>query len=190
VSGFGHITLGAEGLNNEAVDSGQDSSGWNIPAILLETLPFALASASTNGEVLQPYLDVIELGSDLRKGPILGSSTSMNALDKWHSQVSGFPESQLEFESTGADERLDKVKDWLNDSLEMMGEIDSMAVSRDSFYTLDPVYEIAKELSNAIKVVLSELERPDLGSSAPGQRRFEAGSANGSTQSTIKRTQA
>lgn len=190
VSEFGQITLGAEGLNNEAVDSGQDSSGWNIPAILLETLPFALASASTNEEVLQPYLDVIELGSDLRKGPILGSSTAMNALDKWHSLEPGFPESQLEFEGTGADERLADVKNWLSASLEMMGEIDSMPIARENFYTIDPVYEIAQELSSAIKIVLSELDRPDLGSSMPGQKRFEAGSGNGSGQPTIKRTQA
>lgn len=190
VSVFGQVTLGADELNNEGQDTGQDSSGWNIPALLLESLPFALASASTNGEVLQPYLDLIELGSDLRKGPILRSSTDMNALDKWYSQEGGFPQSQLDFTDSESEDKLENVRDWLNATQEMLSEIDATAISRENFYTIDPVYEIATELADAIKVVLAELERPDLGSSNPGQKRYEAGGATIGDQTRIKRTQA
>jgi len=189
---FGPVTLGATALNLAATDTGQDSSGWNIPAILLESLPFALASAATNESLLQPYLDLIDLGSDLKEGPILSEIDGMNALDLWFLASERLPNSQLRFmeqTQTGA-ERLEATKDWLSESIEMLRQIDSIKITEQNFYSIDPVFEIASELIAAGTVVLRELNRANLGQPASQGSIFAATRGEAAPHNSIFRTEA
>jgi len=191
-SSFGPVTLGATALNLVATDTGQDSSGWNIPAILLESLPFALASAATNESLLQPYLDLIDLGSDLKEGPILSEIDGMNALDLWFLASDRLPNSQFRFmeQTRPGAERLEATKTWLSESIEMLKQIDSIKLTEQTFYSIDPVFEIASELISACTVVLRELNRANLGRPASPGSFFSPKMGESAPHNSIPRTEA
>jgi hypothetical protein len=167
-SAFGSGTLGAQRLGLEG--KGDDSSGLNIPVILLETLPLALANASADINSLQPYLDLIELGFDIKKvGGV--EAHKMTGLDLWFMGQQKWPESQLSFKNedgsivptTDMNARRKWAHEWLDRNIEYLEGIDSKRITEGNFWALNPEYELARELIAAAKMVQQELESPNLG---------------------------
>lgn len=165
---FGPITLGVKQLGIES--KGNDSSRLNIPAVLLETLPFALASASSDMGLLQPYLDLIEIGLDMKTVGGMASHR-MPGLDLWFVDQKHWPESQLSFKRADAtvvpgsdmESRRQWAINWLTETIVYLEEINSQKVTESNFWHLNPEYEIATELIKAARKVQEELRRPDLG---------------------------
>jgi hypothetical protein len=165
---FGVATLGVNKLG--MVGEGNDSSGLNIPAVLLETLPLALASASSDIGLLQPYLDLIEIGLEMKSvGGV--ESHRMTGLDLWFTNQKHWQESQLSFKrsdgvtipSSDMNERRQWALDWLSQNIEYLQAVDSQKISEQNFWKLNPEYEIARELVQAARKVQAELSRPGLG---------------------------
>jgi hypothetical protein len=168
VSSFGTTTLGVEKIG--LVGRGNDSTGLSIPAVLLETMPLALASASSDMALLQPYLDLIEIGLEMKEvGGV--ENHKLTGLDLWFSKQQQWPESQLSFKNDDGhviptddmDERRDWVLDWLDKTVKYLESIDTQRISEANFWQLNPEYEIAKELIQAAKKVQDELKRANLG---------------------------
>jgi hypothetical protein len=167
-STFSTTTLGVKKLGQDG--KGNSSIGFNIPAVLLETLPLALANASSDMSVLQPYLDLIELGSDMK---VVGGMDShkVTALDLWFVKKQDWPETQLPFQKedgsaisvTDRHSHRGAANDWLEKNHAFLAAVDAQKISEEKFWHLNPEYEIAKELMQAIKKVQEELGRPDLG---------------------------
>lgn len=154
---LGVSKLGASGASN-----------WNIPAILLETLPMALAKINENDQsTWLPYSEVIELGLPIRTNQaLLRWVNGATALDMWHNKSA----SQLGLvsqlsENKGTD--LEACKAYLKSvsanqeakyqKLVNMANIDSVTIE----------VEIAPIMIAAIRSVLDELNHPDLGKAYP-----------------------
>jgi hypothetical protein len=167
-SSFGSGTLGVKKLGLGG--KGDDSSGLNIPAVLLETLPIALANASADMGLLQPYLDLIEIGLEMKTvGGV--ESHKMTCLDLWFSKTQQWPESQLSFKNqdgfvipaSDMNARRNWSNEWLQKNINYLESIDSIRITEANFWNLNPEYEIAKELISAAKKALEELQNPNLG---------------------------
>ena len=168
VSVFSSTTLGVKKIGSDG--RGNDSTGFNIPAILLETMPLALAHASSEISHLQPYLDLIDLGSQMK---VVGGMDShkVTALDLWFAKKQTWPKSQLSFKNQDGqvigDLDMEARRKWAEDYLEknhaFLASVDAQKISESKFGTLNPEYEIARELMKAIRKVQEELSRDDLG---------------------------
>jgi hypothetical protein len=171
-SAFGAATLGVKKLGLQV--RGNDSSGLNIPAVLLETLPLALANASSDLGLLQPYLDCIDLGWETRQTGF--AAEKMTALDLWFSGQQMWPESQLSFRdrdnsvipSADLNARRIWAQEWLGEIINYLESLDSQRITTDNFWSLNPEYEIAKELVEAAKLIQIELANPNLGHAESG----------------------
>jgi hypothetical protein len=171
VSKFGHTTLGVKKLGMTSTNSGRDSTGWNIPAVLLETLPLALANASSRPDVLRPYLDVLELGRDLKSSAIATESHILNALDLWFSGSRNIPDSQISVANLESkSEAREAIRQWLVQIDAYLESVEDTKLTSDNFFSVNPVYEIASEMREAVKSVQKELDRPDLGQTPDGFR--------------------
>lgn len=179
-SSFGVGTLGVKKLG--LVGKGDDSSGLNIPAVLLETLPIALANASADMGLLQPYLDLIEIGLEMKTvGGV--ESHKMTCLDLWFLKKQLWPESQLSFKKedgsvvpdTDMDARRTWAIQWLQDNVKYLESIDAIRITEANFWSLNPEYEIAKELISAANKALEEISNPNLGKVESG---FEGNTFN------------
>jgi hypothetical protein len=159
---------------------GEDESGWNVPAALLESLPLAIAMcrgdlASPLGP-LEPYIAVLKLGLSLKvapsyKGQPLGASQAVaNPLDIWFtnsdrlgdvtSQVSMSQGKSPEDKRVLTIEWLTGVKNYLDKEV-LVPIIDG---SEGNFWQINRLYEISPALKTAIDSVIRELQRADLGS--------------------------
>lgn len=167
-STFSTITLGVKKLGQDG--TGNSSVGFNIPAILLETMPLALANASSDMSLLQPYLDLIELGSDMK---VVGGMDShkVTGLDLWFAKNQHWPETQLTFKNkdglaysvTDSVYHRGAASKWLEINYTYLAQVDAQKISEEKFWHLNPEYEIAAELMQAIRKVQEELGRDDLG---------------------------
>jgi hypothetical protein len=165
---FSTTTLGVKKLG--LVGKGNDSTGLNIPAILLETLPLALANASSDMSLLQPYLDLIKLGLDMKEVGGLDSH-KMTGLDLWYVEKQNWPASQLSFKNeegiglpaNDMSARRAWALDYLEKNIAYLDAIDKTKITKDKFWGLSAQYEIAKELIQAAVKVQAELRRGNLG---------------------------
>ena len=159
---------------------GEDESGWNVPAALLESLPLAIAMcrgdlASPLGP-LEPYIAVLKLGLSLKvapsyKGQPLGASQAVsNPLDIWftNSDILGDVTSQVSMsQGKSPEDKRALTIEWLTgvrnylDKEVLVPIIDG---PEGNFWQINRLYEIAPALKTAIDSVIRELQRTDLGS--------------------------
>lgn len=180
---FPYELLGVSALGVKMAAWGADESGWNVPAALLESLPLAIAMC--RGDLgsplspLEPYIAVLKLGLSLKiapkyKGQPVGANQAIdNALDIWFresepvsgaaSQVSASNQTNPKARRDAVIEWLSGVKSYLNDNV-VVPIIDG---PEGNFWRINRVYEIAQPLTIAIDAVIDEMNRPDLGHSAP-----------------------
>lgn len=164
---FSPEVLGAKQLGVVNPEGPKDSTNWNIPAILLETMPLALARMTANDlSTWIPYDEVIKLGINLYTFD--GASLTVGqpgSLDRWHS---GADRAQgLESEITTIKD-LDSAKTWLADVANEMDSKSRVAINANNFWSVQAYREIAKPLAEAARQVAVELERADLGIVANG----------------------
>jgi hypothetical protein len=172
--------LGVSELGVKMLAWGEDESGWNVPAALLESLPLAIAMC--RGDLasplspLDPYVAVLRLGLSLKvapsyKGQPVGASQGVaNALDLWFanagdaanvpSQISATKGKSPEDKRVATIQWLSAVKDYL-DSEVLVPIIEG---PQGNFWRINRLYEIAPALKTAIDAVIRELQRTDLGS--------------------------
>ena len=165
---FSTTTLGVQKLG--LAGKGNDSTGLNIPAVLLETLPLALANASSDMSLLKPYLDLIQLGADMKEvGGV--DAHKLTGLDLWFIQKENWPGTQLSFKNDEGNTipandmiaRRAWAKEYLQKNIAYLESIDAMKITSEKFWGISPQYEIAKELIQAAKKVQAELGRDNLG---------------------------
>lgn len=159
---FSSTVLGSIGLGIENPMGGKDSTGWNIPAILLESLPLAL-SRMVPGDLSpwEPYSEVIKLGLSMYtfKGAVIMAGQPA-ALDRWHSG----DDSALGIKSDLTTVRdLDSAKNWTAGIIRDMETISHDPIHQGNFNSINAVREIASLLLGAAKEVSIELSRDNLG---------------------------
>lgn len=174
---FPRKLLGSDSLGVKSNAPGQDEASWNVPAILLESLPLAMAHCQgQNLSPISPYLAVMNLGYSLKVAPeseaepVGGPGNVLNALDTWftHGSTSGF-QSQIEpAQGSSPEERRQNAKTWLEKIATYMQNLATSNITLQNFYSVNREYEIAPEVINACRVVIRELERDDLGSANDG----------------------
>jgi len=161
---FGKDLLGASKLGINGSKAGTNTTGWNVPAVLLETLPLALAKmTSENQGSFAPYAEVIRLGLNMYKAPVSSVyEGSAVELDTWFnkSDVTLGLKTQLK---DGVGEDLEETKNWLSQVISSMENKPKKPINDENFWSVDAEFEIAEPLANAAKTVLEELNRSDLG---------------------------
>lgn len=160
---FSSEVLGAPALGISNPTGGADSTGWNIPAILLESMSLALCriSAGNMGD-WEPYAEVIRLGTSMYSIPGLGQAGGKPvALDNW---LNGYDSSlgiQTDPKLNITD--VDSAKAWIDSVLQDMKALSEAQVNGLNFWNIDAVYEIIGLIADAATLVKSELNRSDLG---------------------------
>lgn len=164
---FGKDLLGASKFGISGDKAGRNTTGWNVPAILLETLPLALAKMTAeNQESFAPYAEVIRLGLNMYTAPVSSvyEGTAVE-LDTWFNksdQALGI-KTQLK---DGVGEDLEVTKAWLSQVITSMENKVKFPINEANFWSVDAEFEIAEALASAGKNVLEELNRSDLGTKA------------------------
>ena len=168
--------LGVEGMGLKYSRPGQDNSGWNVPAILLEH--FALSISKCQGmdlSPLDPYWAVVDMGLTLQKGDPSGNglwgavSTGLSPLQEFLTSTcsaQGVPGTQMERLSSNPDSesRRQASIEWLDQVNEYSKGLQSHKFEEDNFYTVNRVFEIAPEIQRACENLLFEMR--DLPASA------------------------
>ena len=158
---------------------GQDESGWNVPAALLESLPLAIAMC--RGDLasplspLDPYIAVLRLGLSLKvapsyKGQPVGASQAIaSALDLWFTDSISSAEVVSQLSATkgksAEDKRVSTIK-WLTGVKHYLDNevlVPIVEGPQGNFWRINRLYEIAPALKTAIDAVIRELQRNDLG---------------------------
>jgi hypothetical protein len=177
---FASEVIGAEALGIHVPAGGGDAVGWNIPAILLESLPLALSKMSS-GDISDwaPYAETIRLGNSVYSIPGMGlADGTPAALDNW---LNGFDKAQqLQSQLQGIDDA-QTAKEWIANVVSDMAILREDPINWDNFWNKDAVYELLDLLEKAALVVGEELSRPNLGMVAT-QARTIGGPAGNSEQ--------
>ena len=141
---------------------GGDSTGWNIPAILLETVPLALARiVPSDLSPWEPYQEIIKLG--LAMYQFEGAQMNANqpgSLDNWHSGSDAAAGMVSDLKSVTD---LESAKAWIAGVIQDMTAISADPINVQNFWQVKAVREIAKPLGEAAQVVAAELARTNLG---------------------------
>lgn len=143
------------------------ATGWNIPALLLESLPLAMVLlAPGDTERLTPYKELIRLGSNLKSHPELAENLfadQPNELDLWFAGETSL-QSQLQ-KLGGAGETLKTASlAWLEELAKYARELQGARLDIDSEFWKQPAaFEISENLERAAQYISEELQRPDLG---------------------------
>jgi hypothetical protein len=167
---FSQEVLGAKALGLDSPTGGSDTTGWNIPAILLESFSLAMSQISIgNTSAWDPYQEVIRLGNSMYSISGIGHAAgSAVALDNWLNGTDAALglKSQLSGVET---EELGKI--WVAQIIEDMRSMRDYSITSQNFWNIDPVFEIIDLLEAAAELVKKELERENLGlaPSSPSQ---------------------
>jgi hypothetical protein len=161
---FSQEVLGDKKLGIHDPVGGGDATGWNIPAILLESFSLAMSQISSgNTSAWDPYQEVIRLGNSMYSIGVGHAAGSAVALDNWingtdaalglKSQLSGVETPEL-------------ATTWVSQIIEDMRSMRDYPITSQNFWNIDPVYEIIDLLEKAAELVKKELERENLGLAA------------------------
>jgi hypothetical protein len=155
---FGKEVLGASRIGVAGAQN------WNVPAVLLETLPLALSKMNANDQTSwRPYNELIKLGLHIASNPTLERFVSgATELDTWlngQDKDLGL-KTQL---AEGVGSELTATQKWLSDVIEVTEQKYQKLVNLTNMDQVAVEVEIAPALIAAGRSVLDELNRPDLG---------------------------
>ena len=167
---FSQEVIGAKALGLHSPTGGSDTTGWNIPAILLESFSLAMSQISSgNTSAWEPYAEVIRLGNSMYSISGIGHAEgSAVALDNW---LNGTDEALgLKSQLSGV-ETVELARAWVAQIIEDMRSMRDYPITSQNFWNIDSVFEIIDLLEDAAELVKKELERDDLGlaASSPAQ---------------------
>jgi hypothetical protein len=159
---FPNEVLGATNLGVENPLGGADATGWNIPAILLETIPLALARlVPSDISPWEPYQEVIKLGLAMYQfeGALMNANQP-GSLDNWHSGADRDAGIVSDLKSVTD---IESAKAWVAGVMRDMDAISRDPINSQNFWQVKAVREIAKPLGLAAQTVAAELARTNLG---------------------------
>lgn len=170
---FDEVLLGTRQINLRKSPP-HDTSAWNIPAVLLESLSLAVMQCQ-GGDVspLKPFLEIVKIGKELKygtgtgKGAIGGSRDHANDLDDWYNsgKVPGGRKSQIIPDSEGLtpEERKTAAQVWLSEVKAYFVDLQSRIVKRPDLWKVNRDRELLPAILDVLDEVLAELSHVELG---------------------------
>jgi hypothetical protein len=137
----------------------RDTTGWNIPAVLLESLPLALTNVDPgNTSDLDPYKTLINSGVQLKTLPIAAIQIGVRTeAEKWYSGELPFT-SQVAGCSAGGDAGVAAADRYLKNLEQYTTELLGLNLQDQTvFDNLQAVFDIAPALGNAARSVRDEI---------------------------------